>query len=384
MGRLKYPNHFTVDSGDFFGQSGPQDSLKSAFLVQAMDKLGYDVVNIGERELNFGQQFLLGCFKKTKMDLVSANLVYQGDGRPFAKPYVIRKVGNVRVAFFGLLGKDLKLRQLPSERALEIRDPFQTARELVPQLRKKADIVVLLSHVGLTDGQRLTLEVPGIDVMIFGHRVGFFREVTKTNGVINVRTGERGQYLPTIHLVVQDGKVASYDGEMVDLDDKIPADDAMNAEVNAFQDMLNRRFAQAAESDARQAAAQTRAAVAGDRYLGEKNCRRCHEAEYQKVLAMPHARAFATLIKNQSDLKPECVRCHVVGYGQSGGYVSRSATPDLIDVQCESCHGMGTRHDEMTSGRMMVGPEACGQCHTPEQSPNFSYHQALEKITHWE
>lgn len=349
-----------------------------------MDKLQYDVANVGERELNFGQQFLLDCFKKTKIDLISSNLVYEDDHKPLAKPYAIRKVGNVRVAFFGLLGKELRLRQFASDRPLEILDPFQTARELVPELHKKADIVVLLSHLGLTEGQRLTLEVPGIDVMVFGHKVGLFREVTKTNGVINVRSGERGQYVPTIHLVVQDGKITGYDGEIVSLDDKVPADDAMRTEVDAFQDELNRRFANAAGSNAATQTAQTQAAITGNHYLGEKNCRRCHDAEYQKIQAHPHARAFDTLIKNQHETAPECIRCHVVGYGQSGGFVSRSATPDLIDVQCESCHGMGTRHDEMASGKLMVGPGVCAQCHTPEQSPDFKYDEALKKIAHWE
>jgi hypothetical protein len=349
-----------------------------------MDKLDYDVATVGEKDFNFGQRFLLDCFKKTKIDLVSANLVYKDDRKPFVKPYVIRKIGNVRVAFFGLMGKDLRIREFPSDRPLEILEPFQAARELVPQLHKKADIVVLLSHLGLTDGQRLTLEVPGIDVMIFGHQVGVFREVTKTNGVINVRSGERGQYVPTIHLAVEDGKITGYDGDVVVLDGKIPADDAMNNEVNAFQDDLNRRFTKASEANATTQAAQTQAQITADHYLGEKNCRRCHEAEYQKIHELPHARAFDTLIKNQHETAPECVRCHVVGYGQAGGYVSRGGTPDLIDVQCESCHGMGTRHDEMVSGKLTVGPGACAGCHTAEQSPNFRYDQALQKIAHWE
>jgi hypothetical protein len=348
-----------------------------------MDKLQYDVATVGERELNFGQKFLLDCFKNTKIDLVSANLVYKDDQKPFLKPYVIRKVGKVRVAFFGLIGKDLRLREFPGDRSLEILDPFQAARELVPELHKKADIVVLLSHLGLTEGQRLTLEVPGIDVMIFGHKVGLFREVTKTNGVINVRSGERGQYVPTIHLVVEDGKITGYDGEIVALDDKVPADEPMRAEVDAFQDELNRKFANASQAGATAQAAQTQAAVTGDHYLGEKNCRRCHEAEYQKIHDNPHARAFATLTKEQSDSKPECLRCHVVGYGQPGGFVSRTATPDLIDVQCESCHGMGTRHDEMVSGKLTVGPGACVTCHDQEQSPDFHYDQELAKINHW-
>lgn len=353
-------------------------------MVQAMDKLGYDVANIGERELNFGQKFLLDCFKKTKIDLVGSNLVYKDDHKPFAKPYSIRKVGNVRVAVFGLLGKDLRIRQMPGDRPLEVLDPFQAAKDLVPQLHKKADIVVLLSHLGLTEGQRLTLEVPGIDVMIFGHQVGLFREVTKTNGVINVRASERGQYIPTIHLVVQDGKITSNDGELTVLDDKVPADDAMNNEVNAFQDELNRRTGSANQAAATTQAEQTQASITGDHYLGEKNCRRCHEAEYQKIKSHEHARAFDTLIKEQHASAPECIRCHVVGYGQAGGFMNRASTPDLVDVQCESCHGMGTRHDEMVSGKLLVGPDACGQCHTAEQSPDFKYDKALEKIVHWE
>jgi Cytochrome c554 and c-prime len=349
-----------------------------------MDKLEYDVANVGERELNFGQQFLLDCFKKTKIDLISSNLVYKDDHKPFVKPYVIRKVGNLRVAFFGLLDKDLRLRQVASDRPLEILDPFQVGRDLLPELHKKADIVVLLSHLGLTESQRFTVEVPGVDVMIFGHKVGLSREVAKTNGVINVRSGERGQYVPTIHLVVQDGKITGYDGEIVSLDEKVPADEAMRTEVDAFQDELNRQFAKTAASNAAAQAAGTQATITSDHYLGEGNCRRCHEVEYQKVKAHPHAQAFETLVKNQHESAPECLRCHVVGYGQAGGFVSRSATPALIDVQCENCHGMGTRHDEMASGKLIVGPGACAGCHTPEQSPEFRYDEALKKIVHWE
>ena len=384
MGRLKFTDHFLVDSGDFFGQAGEQDSLKSAFMVDAMSRLGYDVVAVGERELNFGQKFLLDAFRKTKIDLVCANLVYRDDGKPFVKPYVVRRVCDVRVAFFGLLGKDLRLRAFAGERPLEIQDPFETARRLMPEMRKKADIIVLLSHVGLTEGQRLTLEVPGIDVMVFGHQVGLFREVTKTNGVINVRSGDRGQHMPMIHLVVQDRKIASYDGEVAVLDAKVPGDEAMTQLVDAMEDELNRRTAQAGQAAAQQAEAGTAADLTRDHYLGEKNCRRCHEVEYQKMASHPHNRAWDTLVKNQRDSSPECIRCHVLGYGQAVGFVSKSATPDMINVQCENCHGMGTRHDEMVEGKMTVGPQACAQCHTQERSPDFHYDDALELIKHWE
>ena len=371
-----------MDAGDFFGIGGEQDSLKSAFMVQAMDKLGYDVVTLGEREFSFGQAFLLDCLKKSKMEVVSSNLIYADTKKPFVKPYVIRKVGPIRVAIFGLIGKDSKIRTLASERALEVKDPVETAKALVPQLRKKAEVVVLLSHLGLTDGQRLTLETSGIDVMIFGHQVGLFREIVKTNGVINTRGGERGQYLPTVHLVLEDGKITSYDGEVFTLDDKVPADPEMNEMVDTFSDELNRRFSNAANAAAAPAA-QAAAPASGDRYLGEKNCRRCHESEFQLYASQKHAVAFETLVKNQREATPECLPCHVVGYGQVGGFMSKQGTPDLVNVQCENCHGMGTKHPEKGDPGALVGPDVCLSCHTHEQSPNFDYDEALAHIVHW-
>jgi len=379
---MKFPNHFRVDTGDFFGTAGEQDSLKSAFMVQAMDKLHYDVVTLGEREFSFGQAFLLNTFKKTKIDLVSANLVYADTKKPFVKPYVIRRMCGVRVAFFGLIGKDMNIRTLPSEHALLVEDPFATAKALVPELRKKADIVVLLSHIGLTDGQRLTLEVPGIDVMVFGHQAGLFREIAKTNGVVNARAGERGQYIPGIHLVVEDGKIVSYDGDVVALDDKIPADDDMAQMVDAFNDELNRKAATQPATPTQPATAP--AVIAGDHYLGEKNCRRCHESEYQLYLNQKHAHAFETLTKQQRDATPECLPCHVVGMNQPGGFASKTTTPDMVNVQCESCHGMGTKHPEKENGNVAVGPDVCLSCHTRENDPDFDYEQALTRIVHWQ
>ncbi len=360
--------------------AGEQDSLKSEYMVGAMARLGYDVVTLGEREFNFSQAFLLNTFKKTKIDMVSANLVYADTKKPFVKPYVIKKMCSARVAFFGLIGADLKIRTLSSERALEIKDPIATAKALVPELRKKADIVVLISHMGLTEGQRLTLEAPGIDVMIFGHQPGLFREIAKTNNVINTRSGERGQYIPGIHLVVEDGKISSYDGEVTVLDDKVPADEEMNRSVDSFNDEMNRRFSAAPSPNAAPAVATP---LAGDHYLGEKNCRRCHEAEYQMYSSQDHARAFATLTKNQRDASPECLPCHVVGYGQAGGFASKQTTPDLVNVQCENCHGMGTKHPEKGAASAVVGPDVCLTCHTHEQSPNFDYDEALKHIVHW-
>jgi hypothetical protein len=349
-------------------------------MVHAMDQLGYDVVTLGEREFNFGQKFLLDAFKQTKIDLVSANIVYAASKKPFVKPYVIRKEGPLRVAVTGVLGKTIKFKTSPADQELEVLDPTETLQKLIPELRKKADIVVVLSHQGLPEGSRLITDVPGMDVMIFGHMAGLYRSIVKTQDVINARGGERGQYIPQIHLVVEDGKITAFDGDVVALDDKVPPDEAMGKEVDQFSDMLNQRFAKANESNAAAQAQATAAQISGDHYLGEAACRRCHEEEYKMYQSQAHARAFETLVKNQRESTPECLPCHVVGYGQPGGFVSKQATPSLVNVQCENCHGMGTKHPQPGQ---VVGPDVCITCHSSTQDPRFQYDEAVAKIVHW-
>jgi hypothetical protein len=65
--------------------------------------------------------------------------------------------------------------------------------------------------------------------------------------------------------------------------------------------------------------------------------------------------------------------------GQAGGFVSKESTPDLVNVQCENCHGMGTTH----GAGAVVGPEVCITCHNASQDPSFNFDEKVQKIVHW-
>ena len=110
----------------------------------------------------------------------------------------------------------------------------------------------------------------------------------------------------------------------------------------------------------------------------------CHSDAFDVYVNTTHARAYHTLSSLFVHRDTNCVGCHVTGYGQLGGFsgMRRLGSPvDLIDVQCEACHGPGTEHSRDGS-YTRAAIESCVQCHTEEEDPDFDYDEAWKKIDH--
>ena len=101
-------------------------------------------------------------------------------------------------------------------------------------------------------------------------------------------------------------------------------------------------------------------------YSGSEACGVCHETEHETWELTKHARAFSTLVKHGADADGECVSCHVVGYGEEGGFDLDTKARELENVGCESCHGRGGPH--LSPGAVANGDyqSACLGCHDTE------------------
>ena len=117
-------------------------------------------------------------------------------------------------------------------------------------------------------------------------------------------------------------------------------------------------------------------------FSGSEACGVCHESEHETWTFTRHATAFDTLVKHGADSDPECIGCHVVGYGQPGGFVGARESADLENVGCESCHGRGGPH--LSPGFVSAGnyEPACGRCHDQKHSLGFEYTTFLPRVSH--
>ncbi|HVN95277.1 MAG TPA: cytochrome c family protein [Syntrophorhabdaceae bacterium] len=123
---------------------------------------------------------------------------------------------------------------------------------------------------------------------------------------------------------------------------------------------------------------------ASGNYVGFKACSSCHQTLTEGWLTTRHARTFESLKKSSQENLPGCVKCHVTGYGEDGGFIDYDLTPEMAGVQCEQCHGAGRKHVE-TGGEVglpvrSMGQAACRRCHTPGQDANFDYQKKVRSV----
>jgi hypothetical protein len=154
-------------------------------------------------------------------------------------------------------------------------------------------------------------------------------------------------------------------------------------------------------------------------FVGAKKCKMCHLKQYQTWEQTKMAKSFELLragvaadAKKKANLDPQkdythdekCLPCHTTGFGKPGGFVSIEKTPELVGVQCESCHGPASeylqegamtlknreykRAELVKLGLVAISAETCtSQCHN-NKSPFvgkdyvFNYEQRRAQGTH--
>lgn len=120
-------------------------------------------------------------------------------------------------------------------------------------------------------------------------------------------------------------------------------------------------------------------------YAGVATCGACHPAEAQIWQYSAHAEALYTLRERQRAYDPDCLRCHTTGFGWPGGFAGHELDFFLGAVGCESCHGPGGAHVAGVVGRYGRLPKdarACVGCHTPENSPDFTWEGYWPIVAH--
>jgi len=250
--RAKYPDHVLVlDAGDFLmGTFFPMLEEKSGFQLTVMKKMGYDVVNLGNHEFDYGPRALAEILGKSAENgaipvLLASSVSYSAkdtnddalmvlSDRKILNPYMVIEKNGLRLGIFGILGYSA-ISDAPLARPVEFKDPVKSAARYAKLLKEKeqVDLVICISHGGIHQdkngnwaGEDVTLaqKVPEIDVIISGHTHTLLDKPLIVNGKPIVQAGSYGKGLGRLELEVNNGKVVGSSSRVIPVTDEIPGD----------------------------------------------------------------------------------------------------------------------------------------------------------------
>jgi nitrate/TMAO reductase-like tetraheme cytochrome c subunit len=190
--------------------------------------------------------------------------------------------------------------------------------------------------------------------------------------------GARSDRFGTLDLTIgKNGKVTDFSGDAIRLLQAGP----QVAEVQMLFEELDRkqrdmrREKQIADQRARDSQVREEKEVSvfhRGGVLGAESCRTCHTPQYDSWIQTPHATAFATLAEADSWDDPKCIGCHVTGVADKHFVNDVNVAPEIWNVQCEECHGLGFQHARDGS-YVGLGEATCRKCHDADNSPEFEY-----------
>lgn len=193
---------FLFDVGDHLDRSNIYtEATVGKGNVQLLNEAGYDVVTIGNNEgITLSHEELFHLYDHADFDVVVAN-VYASDGKKPAwmKPFVI--ITTATGTKLGVIAATAMFEVYYEELNWHMDEARSTLLRLAHQLREEVDIVVCLSHLGITEDELLAEECPEIDVIFGSHTHHVLPDGKIINGVLLTGGGKFGQY--TGHLVIE-------------------------------------------------------------------------------------------------------------------------------------------------------------------------------------
>ncbi len=222
-----------LDGGDTWQGSGTSYWTRGKDMVGACNLLGVDVMT-GHWEFTYKDSEVLENIEAFNGDFIAQNVKVKEDalfdgspafdedtGHAF-KPYVIKKLGEHRVAIVGQAFPYTPVanpKRFIPDWTFGINDGDM--QEMVDEIREEEnpDAVIVLSHNGMDVDLKMASRVTGIDAILGGHThdgVPEAIEVKNPAGITLVtNAGSNGKFVGVLDLKIGNGSVKGYDYKLL-------------------------------------------------------------------------------------------------------------------------------------------------------------------------
>jgi len=196
-------------------------------MVDAMNLMGYDALTMGRMDLTIGYQAVLERQSEADFAFLSANIVYLDNLEPVFEPYTIIERDGHRIGIIGF--SEPETIQSPGFREETTWvDPNTIVADLVAEVSEQADVVVVLSHLGIENDHTLAQIAPDINVIIGGLTRKLMPEPEREGNTLIIQVGYRGEWVNKLDVTFDSlRQPATVTTTLLTLDDKYIEDKQM-------------------------------------------------------------------------------------------------------------------------------------------------------------
>ncbi|KFZ40717.1 MULTISPECIES: bifunctional UDP-sugar hydrolase/5'-nucleotidase [Thermoactinomyces] len=238
--------HFLLDIGDHMDRfrletEGTDGRVNRALL----ERTGYDMVTFGNNELlTFSKEQLGMLYDDAPFSVVSTNVFdVNGVERPdWIVPYEWKDAGGIRVCF---LAATIPYPRVYEMMGWQVKNPFAILGKTVESLRNRADIIVLLSHLGLGNDRKLAEQIDGIDIIIGAHTHHLLEKAEKVRNTYLAAAGKFGQAVGQVTVFFDETtrSVQDVTARCHDLAGQVP-DESINLLIRRYKERAEQNLSQ--------------------------------------------------------------------------------------------------------------------------------------------
>jgi hypothetical protein len=231
-----------LDAGGFAGggmydaytEGRKADSLRTLTVMSAMARMKYDAVAIGDDDLAFGSSWLEKTASATGLPLVSANCM-TSDDKYLAKPFILVRKGNLTFAITGLTTQE---KFAPQPDPAIIAEPFSALRKIWPEMVKKSDYRIVLSHLGEDFSLMIKDSFPECNILVNGHRKSMTDAVLAEKNFLLMQFGFSGKSLSSSRITLGESRFTNTKTEWIQVAAETPDDSGMLSFVQAAENNM--------------------------------------------------------------------------------------------------------------------------------------------------
>ncbi|MHC4506606.1 MAG: bifunctional metallophosphatase/5'-nucleotidase [Planctomycetota bacterium] len=224
------PNVLFVDTGDWCNK-GDLTALgtRGEAIVAMMAAAKYDAVIPGNHEFTFGPRRLVELVDRYSVPMLTANCEWSRNVKPRrAAKYRVYKLKGVTVAVVGTAPPFASAAKGP---AVKIRPIAAAVKPLIAELDRKADIIVLLTHVGPPDDKKLVRALPRVDVILGGHHHRRFSSLNfdRQTKTILQHSGQFGEAVGEVTITWDGKRITDRKARLIKITNDMPESEAVKA-----------------------------------------------------------------------------------------------------------------------------------------------------------